>query len=130
MENGAIKGIENEENLVPESEYKKLEQRIKNLERLLGRKTEENEILKEAVILARKKTDLAKAIGRNRRFPMTRIASALGVSRSIFYYKNRVRRTKHSIRNSKSMSCKLLKTPAMIDYLRVSKNYGNRQSDQ
>ncbi|EMF83090.1 HTH-like domain protein [Leptospira weilii serovar Topaz str. LT2116] len=28
---------------------------------------------------------------------MTRIASALGVSRSIFYYKNRVRRTKHSI---------------------------------
>ncbi|EMF83110.1 putative IS2 repressor TnpA [Leptospira weilii serovar Topaz str. LT2116] len=55
MENGAIKGIENEENLVPESEYKKLEQRIKNLERLLGRKTEENEILKEAVILARKK---------------------------------------------------------------------------
>ncbi|EKO33352.1 IS2 repressor TnpA [Leptospira santarosai str. CBC379] len=55
MENGASQGIENEENLVPESEYKKLEQRIKNLERLLGRKTEENEILKEAVILARKK---------------------------------------------------------------------------
>lgn len=55
MENGASQGIEYEENLVPESEYKKLEQRIKNLERLLGRKTEENEILKEAVILARKK---------------------------------------------------------------------------
>ncbi|WP_232371559.1 IS3 family transposase, partial [Leptospira ainazelensis] len=28
---------------------------------------------------------------------MTRIASALGVSRSIFYYKNRLLRTKHSI---------------------------------
>ncbi|EMO33993.1 hypothetical protein LEP1GSC175_1045 [Leptospira santarosai str. HAI821] len=37
------------------------------MERLLGRKTKENEILKEAVSLARKKTDLAKAIGRNRR---------------------------------------------------------------
>lgn len=55
MENGASKGIENEEELVPESEVKKLEQRIKSLERLLGRKTEEVEILKEAVILARKK---------------------------------------------------------------------------
>lgn len=55
MESGANKGIENEENLVPESEVKKLEQRIKILERLLGRKTEEVEILKEAVILARKK---------------------------------------------------------------------------
>ncbi len=55
MENGASKGIENEEELVPQSEVKKLEQRIKSLERLLGRKTEENEILKEAVILARKK---------------------------------------------------------------------------
>jgi transposase len=29
--------------------------RIRSLERLLGRKTEENEILKEAVVLARKK---------------------------------------------------------------------------
>ncbi|EMS87611.1 transposase [Leptospira noguchii str. Cascata] len=97
MENGASQGIETEENLVPESEYKKLEQRVKNLERLLGRKTEENEILKEAVILARKKTDLAKAIGRNRRFSISRIASTLGVSRSIFYYKNRGCQKKHSI---------------------------------
>ncbi|TGN19167.1 transposase, partial [Leptospira idonii] len=40
MENGASKGIENEEELVPQSEVKKLEQRIKSLERMLGRKTE------------------------------------------------------------------------------------------
>jgi transposase len=49
MEEGASKGIANEEELVPVSEVKKLEQRIRSLERMLGRKTEENEILKEAV---------------------------------------------------------------------------------
>lgn len=55
MEEGASKGIDAEEELVPLSEVKKLEQRVKNLERLLGRKTEEVEILKEAVVLGRKK---------------------------------------------------------------------------
>jgi transposase len=55
MEEGASKGIANEEELVPFSEVKKLEQRIRSLERMLGRKTEENEILKEAVVIARKK---------------------------------------------------------------------------
>ena len=55
MEEGASKGIANEEELVPVSEVKKLEQRIRSLERMLGRKTEENEILKEAVVIARKK---------------------------------------------------------------------------
>ncbi|EPG65900.1 putative IS2 repressor TnpA [Leptospira wolffii serovar Khorat str. Khorat-H2] len=62
MEEGASQGIENEESLVPESEVKKLEQRIRSLERLLGRKTEEVEILKEAVVLARKKNDLEKRV--------------------------------------------------------------------
>ena len=40
---------------MPVSEVKKLEQGIRSLERMLGRKTEENEILKEAVVIARKK---------------------------------------------------------------------------
>jgi transposase len=55
MEEGASKGIENEEELAPVSELKKLEQRVRSLERMLGRKTEENEILKEAIVIARKK---------------------------------------------------------------------------
>jgi len=38
MEEGASKGIENEEELVPVSEVKKLEQRVRSLERMLGMK--------------------------------------------------------------------------------------------
>ena len=55
MEEGASKGIENEEELVPVSELKKSKQRVRSLERMLGRKTEENGTLKEAVVIARKK---------------------------------------------------------------------------
>jgi transposase len=55
MENGALTGVGSEERVVPESEMKKLEDRIKRLERLLGRKTEEVEILKEAVRIGREK---------------------------------------------------------------------------
>jgi hypothetical protein len=35
--------------VVPASEYQKLQHRVKHLQRLLGRKTLEHEILKEAV---------------------------------------------------------------------------------
>lgn len=55
MENGALTGVGSEERVIPESEMKKLEDRIKRLERLLGRKTEEVEILKEAVRIGREK---------------------------------------------------------------------------
>ena len=41
--------------LSPSSELRRLEERVRDLERLLGRKTMENEILKEALDLARAK---------------------------------------------------------------------------
>lgn len=51
-----------------------------------GRKTLENEILKEAVKLAReKKTDFAKALARRGGFPMKAISDSQGVSRSNLY---------------------------------------------
>lgn len=55
MENGALTGVGSEEKVVPESEVKKLQDRLKRLERILGRKTEEVEILKEAVRIGREK---------------------------------------------------------------------------
>jgi len=55
MENGALTGVGTEQRVVPESDLKKLQERVKRLERLLGRKTEEVEILKEAVRIGREK---------------------------------------------------------------------------
>ena len=46
MEEGALTAIGSEEAVVPESEVKKLQERIKRLERHVGRLTEENDILK------------------------------------------------------------------------------------
>lgn len=55
MEAGALTAVGSEERVVPESELKAAEERIRRLERLLGQKTEEVEVLKEAVKIAREK---------------------------------------------------------------------------
>jgi transposase len=55
MEEGALTGVASEEKVVPESVLKKANERIRRLEALLGRKTEEVEVLKEAVRLGREK---------------------------------------------------------------------------
>ena len=55
MEEGALIGVGAEESVVPASKAKQLEQRIRELERMLGKKTMENEILREAVKIAREK---------------------------------------------------------------------------
>jgi transposase len=54
-EEGAMTGVGSEERVVPESELKKANDRIRRLERLLGRATEDIECLKDAVRLAREK---------------------------------------------------------------------------
>ena len=61
MENGALEGIKTEERVVAESELKKAQDRNRRLEQLLGRKTEEVEILKEAVKIAREKKLISRA---------------------------------------------------------------------
>ena len=55
MESGALTGIKTEEELVPMSEVNELKKRIKQLERVLGQKTLDNEILREAVRIGREK---------------------------------------------------------------------------
>ncbi len=55
MEDGALVGLKTGEALVPLSEHKALKAQLNKLERMLGRKTIEVEILKEAVELGREK---------------------------------------------------------------------------
>ena len=55
MIDGALTGVGSEERVVPESEVKALRDRFRRLEQVLGRKTEANEILKEAVQIGREK---------------------------------------------------------------------------
>jgi transposase len=55
MDAGATQALEAGEPVVPESEAKLLRAKVRELERLLGKKTMEVEILKEAVEIARAK---------------------------------------------------------------------------
>jgi transposase-like protein len=83
MSEGGKEAVRADDEVVAASEVRRLEERVRDLERLLGRKTMEVEMLKEALDLARaKKTDVAVALAATRRYPMTRIASTLGVARS------------------------------------------------
>lgn len=61
MREGALSAVGAEEEVVPASELKDLRARIRELERLLGKKTMEVEILKEAVALSREKKRLLAA---------------------------------------------------------------------
>lgn len=54
-EEGALSAVGADEGVVPASEVKELKRHIRKLERLLGKKTMEVEILKEAVRIAREK---------------------------------------------------------------------------
>src|SRR5712691_6482284 len=55
MSEGGREAIRADDDVVPAVELRRLEERVRDLERLLGRKTMENEILKEALDLARAK---------------------------------------------------------------------------
>lgn len=52
---GALVAVGTEEALVPSSEVRDLKRRIRELERILGRKTMEGEILRDALEIAREK---------------------------------------------------------------------------
>ena len=55
MSEGGKKAVHADDEVVAVSEVRRLEERVRELERLLGRKTMEVEILKEALELARAK---------------------------------------------------------------------------
>ncbi len=55
MREGALVAVAADENVVPASEVKQLKNQIRELERLLGKKTMEAEILRDAIRIAREK---------------------------------------------------------------------------
>ena len=55
MEDGALAGVGCEEEVVPVSQVKALEAKVRQLERIIGQKTVDIEILKEAVKIGREK---------------------------------------------------------------------------
>ena len=55
MNEGGVAAVGSDEPVVGSSEVKKLEDKVRELERLLGRKTMENEILREALAKAQTK---------------------------------------------------------------------------
>jgi transposase len=61
MREGALSAVGADEAVVPASEVRELQIRIRELERLLGKKTMEVEILKEAISLTREKKRLLHA---------------------------------------------------------------------
>ena len=62
MDKGSLSSLAAEERVVPESELKQMKARVRELERLLGQKTMEVEILKEAVQLTREKKLLSRSL--------------------------------------------------------------------
>lgn len=60
-EAGALEAMGADEAVVPESEVRQLRNQIRELERQLGKKTMENEILKEAIELTRSKKPLLRS---------------------------------------------------------------------
>ena len=58
---GALSAVGAEEEVVPASQVKVLHQQIRELQRLLGKKTQEAEILREAVEVAREKKWLVRS---------------------------------------------------------------------
>jgi transposase len=81
MSEGGKQAIKADDDVVAAAEVRELKKRIRELERVLGRKTLENEILKEAVSVAHEKTDLAVAVLARRGFPVKAVAETLEVSR-------------------------------------------------
>ena len=82
MAEGGKEAVRVDEEFVCSSEVKALERRIRELDRVLSKKTLENEIFREVVKVAHEKTDLAIAVITRRRFAVKTVADTLGVSRS------------------------------------------------
>ena len=58
---GALSAVGAGEEVVPASDYRSLQQQVRELQRLLGKKTLENEILREALNLVQPKKRLLRA---------------------------------------------------------------------
>lgn len=62
MSEGGVTAVGSDERVVGNSEVRKLEERVRDLERLLGRKTMESEILREALAKANSKKQILRPL--------------------------------------------------------------------
>jgi transposase len=90
---GALTAAGSDEQVVPASDYRALQSQVHELQWLLGKKTLEAEILKEALEHATgsKKTAAAAAVAAEGQFPMTTVVEVIGVSRSNLMERMRAR---------------------------------------
>ena len=81
---GSLTAAGSGEEVVPASDYRALQNQVRELHRLLGKKTLEAEILKEGPRTRHrvKKTTAAAAVAAEGRFPMKTVVEVIGVSRS------------------------------------------------
>ncbi|WP_370450871.1 IS3 family transposase [Corallococcus sp. CA047B] len=84
-ESGGVSGLQAGEAVVPESEVQALKLQVRELQRLLGKKTQEAEILRDAVELAREKKLLSPAALSAGRHSVSAVARALAVARSTLH---------------------------------------------
>jgi hypothetical protein len=84
MLEGGREAVQANEDVVGTSRVSEREKQVRDLERLLGRKTMEVEILKEALDFARVKNDVAAGLLEQSggQFPMRAVAETLGIARS------------------------------------------------
>lgn len=62
---GGKMSVKSDDAVISKREYQKLKKEYRNIERLLGRKTAENEVLKEAVTIAREKKLISESAWQN-----------------------------------------------------------------
>ncbi|EJR0222793.1 IS3 family transposase [Raoultella planticola] len=124
MNDGGKSAIAAGDEVVSVSEVKALEKKVKQLEQMLGRKTMEAEILRDALEIAQfKKVDIAYAIAATGRYPLIRIAEVLCVSRSNLYERLLKKRQHRSARYSKNDDARLLPLIRQICSERATNGY-------
>ncbi|WP_171034882.1 IS3 family transposase [Klebsiella indica] len=124
MNDGGKSAIAAGEEVVSVSEVKALEKKVKQLEQMLGRKTMEDEILRDALEIAQgKKVDITHAIAATGRYPLIRIAEVLRVSRSNLYDRLLEKRQHRSARYSKDDDARLLPLIRQICSERATNGY-------
>jgi transposase len=79
---GALSAVGAGEEVVAASEYRALQHQVRELQRLLGKKTLENEVLRDALELMQPKTAVAVPLARSGRHTVKTVADTLGVARS------------------------------------------------
>src|SRR4029434_5291045 len=88
---GATTAVQASEDVVPASQLREAYAKIRELERALGRKTMEVEILRAAQEVEKKNAGVAQRVRTMMPYTMTAICSVLGIARRTAYYRRRAR---------------------------------------